>query len=282
MGRVLARAYHAASAALCAICLAASVAEPGAAEGARRVVSLSAVATQILLGIDHGESLVAVDAASAALPAARNYPVTESAKAGAHAPDLVLVAAPEAAAARRAAPSASVVEVAPHDLDEGWALCLEIGAALGRTEEARRFVRETSRPLAQLGAEAFGKRRPRVAAVLALEPLEVAGGHSFVTDLIELAGGESVGHGTEQPRLAWTTADLARAEPELIVIVTPGPASPVERELARRLASPSRRLGFLAFDPERDWLGGALPAARRLQAWIAEHADRPSTPPRAD
>jgi ABC-type Fe3+-hydroxamate transport system substrate-binding protein len=124
-----------------------------------------------------------------------------------------------------------------------------------------------------LGAEAFGKRRPRVAAVLALEPLEVAGGHSFVTDLIELAGGESVGHGTEQPRLAWSADELARAEPELIVVVTPKAASPVERELASRLAEPGRALEFLVLDAEREWLTGAVPAARRLQRWIAERVD---------
>jgi ABC-type Fe3+-hydroxamate transport system substrate-binding protein len=273
MRRALARAYHAAAPALSAICVTAWLVGPGAAEGARRVVSLSPVATHILLGLDHGESLVAVDAASAALPGARDYPVTDSAKLGVHAPDLVLAAAADAPAARRAVPSAALIEVALHDFDESWALCLEIGAALGRDAEARRFVRETSRPLAVLGAEAFGKRRPRVAAVLALEPLEVAGGHSFVTDLIELAGGESVGHGTEQPRLAWSADELARAEPELIVVVTPKAASPVERELASRLAEPGRALEFLVLDAEREWLTGAVPAARRLQRWIAERVD---------
>jgi ABC-type Fe3+-hydroxamate transport system substrate-binding protein len=280
--RALARAYHALPPAIAAICVTMCGAGPGGAEGARRVVSLSPVATQILLGIDHGERLVAVDAVSARLAGVRDYPVTERAKLGVHAPDLVLVSAADAPAARRAAPAAALIEVAPHDFDDGWALCLAIGAALDRAAEARRFVRETSRPLAVLGAEAFGKRRPRVAAVLALEPLEVAGGHSFATDLIELAGGESVGHGTEQPRLAWSAAELARAAPELIVVVTPKPASPVERALASQLAAPSRAVELLVLDAERDWLAGALPAARQLRAWIAERAARPSAPPQAD
>ena len=226
--------------------------------------------TEVVLALGHGERLVAVDAASATLPGARDLPVTESAKAGAHAPDLVLVPAAVAETARRAAPSASHIEVAVHDFDDGWALCLSVGAALGREEDARRFVRETSRPLAELGTESFGKRRPRVAAVLALEPLEVAGGHSFVTDLIELAGGESVSHGTEDPRLTWSRVEFARAEPELVVIVTAQPPSPQERERVSHLFAPALPVEFLVLDAERDWLTEALPAARRLRAWIAE------------
>ncbi len=212
---------------------------------------------------------MAVDAASARQPGARGVPVTESATAGAHAPGLVLVSAAEAEAARQAAPSAAQIVVAPHDFDDGWALCLSIGAALGRENDARRFVRERSRPLALLGTEAFGKRRPRVAAVLALEPLVIAGGHSFASDLIQLAGGESVSHGTEDPTLSWSAVELARAQPELVVIVTALPPSPAERERG------SHHFGlpveFLVLDAERDWLTAALPAARRLQAWIDEH-----------
>ena len=194
--------------------------------------------------------------------------MTESAAAGSFSPDLVLAPAAEAEAARRSAASAQLLEVALHDFDEGWAFCLAVGAALGREEETRLFVRETSRPLAELGAESFGKRRPRVAAVLALSPLEVAGGHSFVTDLIELAGGESVTHGTEEIRLAWSALDFAVAEPELVVVVTPRPPSDEERELARRRFGPALRVEFLTLDAEREWLSGAVPAARLLHGWI--------------
>ena len=199
-----------------------------------------------------------------------SLPVTESAGAGAYAPDLVLVPAAELETAKRAAPFASQIEVAPHDFDDAWALCQSVGAALGREEDARRFVLETSRPLAQLGSESFGRRRPRVAALLALEPLLVAGGHSFVTDLIELAGGESVSHGTEEPKLSWSPAELAAAAPELLVVVTAQPPSPEERERAARLSGPSLPVEFLVLDAERDWLREALPAARRLRAWIDE------------
>jgi iron complex transport system substrate-binding protein len=239
-----------------------------ATAGATRVVSLTPVGTEIVLALGRGEGLVAVDPASAALPGIRERPVATSATAASFFPDVVLAPEAEAATLRTSAPSALLIEVAPHDYDEGWALCRSIGAALGRAEEARRFVRETSRPLAELSAQSFGKRRPRLAAVLALEPLVVAGGHSFVTDLIELAGAESATHGTEEPRLAWSPEELARAAPELVVVVTRLAPSARERDLARRLFGSALRTEFLVLDAERHWLTEAVPAARRLNAWV--------------
>jgi ABC-type Fe3+-hydroxamate transport system substrate-binding protein len=195
--------------------------------------------------------------------------VTEGSVAGSFAPDVVLAAPAEAAAVRRSAPDARIVEVEPHNFDEAWELCRSIGAALGREREAHHFVLETSQPLAELGQESFGARRPRVAALLSLEPIVVAGGHSFATDLIELAGGESVSHGTEEIRLPWTREELARAAPELVVVVTPGAPSPRDLELAGRVLR-GLRVEFMAFDAERQWLRDALTPARLLRSWIAE------------
>jgi len=106
--------------------------------------------------------------------------------------------------------------------------------------------------------------------VLALEPLEVAGGHSFATDLIELAGGESVTHGTEEPRLVWSPGAFAQAGVELVVVVVPQAASAQHRERARSLFGSAVPVEFLVFEAERDWLTGALPAARKLRGWIAD------------
>jgi hypothetical protein len=227
------------------------------------------VGTEIVLALGERERLLAVDAASAEIPAVGDVPVTEASVAGSFAPDVVLAAPAEAAAVRSSAPGARIVEVEPHNFDEAWELCRSIGAALGREREAHRFVLETSRPLAELGQESFGARRPRVAALLSLEPLVVAGGHSFATDLIELAGGESVSHGTEEIRLPWTREQLAQAAPELLVVVTPGAPSARDLELGGRVLG-GLRVEFLALDAERQWLRDTLAPARRLRSWIAE------------
>ena len=240
---------------------------PAAADGVR-VVSLTPVGTSILLALGERDRLVAVDAASARLPGLAALPVADLATAASHAPAVLIVPAADAAAARAAVPAANVVDASPHDFDDAWSVLVFVGAVLGREADARRFVRERSRPLAELGAASFGKRRPRVAAVLALEPFAVAGGHSFATDLIELAGGESVTHGTEEPRLAWTPETLAAAQPELVVVVVPEEPSAADRARARRLLGAAAPVELLVFEGERDWLGAALPAARRLAGWI--------------
>jgi iron complex transport system substrate-binding protein len=226
------------------------------------------VATEIVVALGHGRHLVAVDAVSARIPGLQGLPVTEVLSTPAFAPDLLLVPADQVATARRALPRVPVVEVAPHDFDEAWDLYRAIGKALGQEEEAQRYVREISRPLAEIGARSFGKQRPRVVAVLALDPLEIAGGHSFVTDLIELAGGESVSHGTEEPRLQWSPEAIARARPGLALLVLGRTPSPQERERASRLLPAAVRIEVLALDTERFWLEEPAPVVERVRAWL--------------
>jgi hypothetical protein len=234
-----------------------------------RVVSLSVQATRVVQELGQGARLVAVDEASARLPGLEALPLTDGETLGRFDPDIVLAPTSELAAAHRAAPHAEWMEVDVHDFDDGWALCHAIGALLGRTEEARRFVQRRSRPLAEIAAESFGKRRPRVVAVLRLDPLEVAGGHSFATDLIEMAGGESVTHGSEAPRLEWTAARLAAAAPELVVLVGPRAGTKDSRRELRRRLGPGPPIEILPLDLEQVWLSEGARAARMLRRWIA-------------
>ena len=90
-----------------------------------------------------------------------------------------------------------VLEVAPHQFDEAFALYREIAAALGDAERGRATARRIGDPLARISAAQVGKRRPLVAALVSLEPLELAGGHSFVSDLVEVAGAETLTHASE-------------------------------------------------------------------------------------
>jgi ABC-type Fe3+-hydroxamate transport system substrate-binding protein len=253
------------------LCVLAASASPGGAEPspARRVASLVPAATELLVGLDATERLVAVDRVSHALPGVGPVPILDAAAALSLEADLLLV---PSEASRLSLRARRVIVVAPHDFDEAYAACLEIGAALGLEAEARRYVRDATRPLATLTAESFGRPRPRVATVLGVAPLRVAGGHSFATDLIELAGGESVSHGAEAFELAWSPEQLRAAAPDLIVVLGPEPADATARAQARELLGAIAPLEFLTFDPLRSWFSDALPAARRLRGWVTTGA----------
>jgi ABC-type Fe3+-hydroxamate transport system substrate-binding protein len=131
------------------------------------------------------------------------------------------------------AAGAELVEFAPHDLEDVFELCRRVGGQLVGTANALRFETELARPLAQIGGSSFGLARPRVIAVVGLDPLELAGGHSFETDLIEIAGGRSLTHGGDEPRLALRSEQLAEYAPDLIlVVVSPVELTPAEQRAA--------------------------------------------------
>ena len=131
-----------------------------------------------------------------------------------------------------------------------------------------------------MSADAYGYQRPRVAAVIGLRPLEVAGGHSFTTDLIEIAGAESVTHGREERRIAMTPAELRATGPDLVLVIQPTRLSAAEQRSVRGMLGDVREVAFLTFDRQRFWLRHAVETARlvrdRVQPLVAGRL--PSTP----
>ena len=124
-----------------------------------------------------------------------------------------------------------------------------------------------SRELAVISSAAFGYQRPRVAAVVGLSPLEVAGGHSFITDLIEIAGGESVTHGNHDLRVPMSRAELLATAPDLVVVISSSAMSDLERRQATELlgAPEVGYLGYLTLDSRRFWLRSGLERAQEMR-----------------
>ncbi len=169
----------------------------------------------------------------------------------------------ESQRAALSAGGALVLEVAPHQFDEAFALYREIGAALGEPERGRDTAARLGDPLARISAAQLGKRRPLVAALVSLVPLELAGGHSFMSDLIEVAGAESLTHANEVPRLPARVDEIRAASPELVVVaLTPLPDR-AARATVESWFAPTP-VAFLALEPEALWLDGALDAATEL------------------
>jgi ABC-type Fe3+-hydroxamate transport system substrate-binding protein len=250
--------------------------DPRAATAAR-VVTLSPLAARFVVAIGARARLVGADPASTALPALAGLTAVDLDRAAALAPDLVLVAAaPEpgnAGAAALARGGSQLVEFAPHDLEDVAALVREVGAKLVGAEAAGRFEAAYSRPLAKIGAESRGEPRPRVVAVVSFDPLVIAGGHSFETDLIEIAGGRSVTHPGVEPRLAIGADRWRELAPDLVLVIAPPPETEPGVRAVRNALPPGADLAFYSFDPTF-WIDASDEPARRLRGEIAPIAAR--------
>lgn len=227
---------------------------------ALRVVSLSPIASRFVLLLGAERRLVGVDSASAHLPGLEAMPAVDLAGAVALAPDLLLAAArpaPDTPEARKLADRGiDLVEFAPRDLEDVYALFREVGSRLvGRAEALKREV-ELARPLGTIGGASFGQRRLRTLAVTGFEPIAFAGAHSFETDLIELAGAHSLthAHGGEAERIAATPDRLAAYAPELILVITPAAVTAAQRQAVTAELADFEPIEFLTFNARTFWL----------------------------
>jgi ABC-type Fe3+-hydroxamate transport system substrate-binding protein len=238
----------------------------------RRVVALSPIASQWVAAIGAGHLLVGVDEASRQVPALAAIPVATWDDAADLAPDLVLVPAPpppgDPAAERLLARGARWAEFAPHSLEDVFELGRTVGVELVGAAEALRYETQVARPLALIGGSSFGQPRPRVLAVVGLDPLELAGGHSFETDLIEIAGGSSLTHGGSEPRLAVSSEQLTAYGADLVLVVAPAEPTDAEQRAARDRLPPAARIEFFVLDRDFFWLREPTKEARHLRAVI--------------
>ena len=240
---------------------------------AKRIVSLSPVASRFLLALGVGDRLVAVDGDSLGAPGIPALPATSFEDAARFNPDLVLVRSLpddrrvletlEAAGAR-------IVEFAPHDLEDVFALCRSLGGELVGGAAAGEFERRIARPLALIAGESPAEGRPRVIALVRVDPPEIAGGHSFETDLIEIAGGSSITHGSDDHRRPIDSAGLARLAPDLVLVMTALPLGPADEDHALRLVGDIAPVSFFPFAPETFWLDEPAREAARLRETIVE------------
>jgi ABC-type Fe3+-hydroxamate transport system substrate-binding protein len=217
------------------------------------------------LGLAH--LLVAVDRASQERLSAAVPEATWDVAVSRH-PDLVLVPPPpadrQASIEEMRAAGVRVLEVAPHDLSDAFELYREIAQTLGDEARGRSTAQRIGDPLARMSARNLGKRRPRVAALISLDPPVLAGGHSFVTDLIEAAGAETITHGDDVAQVPRRLDEIRAAAPELIVIAAPArPAEEAER-FVRSWFEPVP-VAILPIDTAELWLAGSLDAAIALQ-----------------
>ncbi len=240
---------------------------------ASSVVALDPIAARFVVAIGAARQLVGVGASAADDPRWGDVPSATLKTALALSPTLVLVNEapppedPDVTALTAAGARVAVFE--PHDLEDVAELVRDIGTALVGHLAAMRFETALTQPLAKIGGASFGQPRPRTAALVAFDPLEIAGGHSFETDLIEIAGGHSVTHPGEAVRRVIAHEDWADLAPDLILVTTREVMPPAARASTRARLPEGVRVAFFEFAGPGFWLEDAVDPARRLRAIIA-------------
>ncbi len=110
-----------------------------------------------------------------------------------------------------------VISLSPYRLQDVWEDMLRVGQALGRLDQAQKFVEKCQQRLTNLSIKTstFGAR-PQVAILEWLDPLMGAG--NWTPELVAYAGGENIfgeiGHHT--PWVTWE--ELQAANPDVIVL----------------------------------------------------------------
>jgi iron complex transport system substrate-binding protein len=115
---------------------------------------------------------------------------------------------------------ADVLSLDPHSLDEVLESIVTVGRRTGVAERAGRLAGGLRGRLAQVAGQVAGRPRPRVAVAEWVDPPFTAG--HWVPDLVRAAGGLPVAGRAGRPSVQTTWAEMAAAEPDLVVVAPCG------------------------------------------------------------
>jgi iron complex transport system substrate-binding protein len=197
----------------------------------RRIVSLVPSVTEILFAIEAQDRLVGVTDFCDWPPAARQKPRV----GGMLAPSLEVTARlrPDLAIATTAGNREETVAqlerlhipvylVNPVRVDDALHLVERLGALTGRPEAAAALARSLRARLGAVQAAVATLGRPRVLYVLWPEPLIVPGRGALVSELIALAGGQSVTAAAPSDYPRYTIEAAVASAPDVIVLARHG------------------------------------------------------------
>ena len=220
----------------------AAAADDAARPVPRRIVSLNPATTELLFAIGAGDRVIGRSRWDQWPAAARAVPeLGDAIRPGvervlAARPDLVvLYASADNRAAAEALRKAGVHVVSLRtdriaDLEEA---VVRLGALTARAEQARAAVDTLRRSLDAVRARVAGAARPSVFVHVWDAPLITIGAASYLSELIEVAGGRNAYADLEAPSPQVAFEDLARRDPDVILA---GP-----RAIARLSADPAWR-----------------------------------------
>jgi iron complex transport system substrate-binding protein len=167
--------------------------------------------------VSRGESIYAVDADLLASLA----------------PDLIITqdlchvcaASPDdlATALTRFSKQPKVLSLSPHSLADVWDDIRRIGEATGRRRDAQALSITLEQKVAAIEVKVAHAERPRVLCLEWMDPFYI-GGH-WVPEMVVKAGGEDVLGRPGEPSFRATPEEIAKTEPEIIVVMPCGYAA---------------------------------------------------------
>ncbi len=201
---------------------------------ARRIVSLSPSATEILFALGAGDRVVARSRYCDEPPEARRLPAVGDAftvsaeRVAALDPDLVLAGSrTQLDALSPLRERTRVVFAAADSLGEVRALIARLGELTGRPGAAARLTARIDRALARARRPGSGTLPP-VLFVVQHEPLVVAGGRSYVGELLAVLGVPNAAGDLERPWPVLSLEALVARNPGRILDATEAPAGDAE------------------------------------------------------
>ena len=208
----------------------------------RRIISLNPATTELFFALGAGGRLVGrthfdlYPAAAQAVPDLGNgmQPNVE-AVLGAR-PDLVVLYASNDnrdAAVRFRAAGVQTLTLRVDRIADFRRTVMTLGAVLGDTVSARAVVDSVTRTLDGVRAATRGRPKPTAFWKAWDSPVIAIGGGSFLTELVEIAGGRNIYGDDPRPSLDVTIEDVVRRDPDVILA---GPES-----AARMRAAPAWR-----------------------------------------
>jgi iron complex transport system substrate-binding protein len=257
------------SAAAAAVLLLLGAGEAGAATAPKRIVTLAPSCAEMVAGLGLGGAIVGVTeytdwpARAKTLPKVGSYVKFNVEAIVALKPDLVVATDdgnPPATLRRLERAGLRVVTLTLRDFAGIQQSMLRLGAIAGRTAEARRAVAEMTRVAGCVAARTRAAKKPRVLFAYQLAPVVSSGKGTFTTELLAMAGANSVTANVAQSYPHLSNESIVAGAPEVIVVSSMSPETDAERW--------------------RNWLSrwSSMPAVknRRVHMIDSTNVDRPS------
>lgn len=201
------------------------VVEPASTHrAAARIISLIPSLTEDLFAIGAGSQVIAVDQISTQLPGAHKLPIVGNFSSinterivGMH-PDVV-VAIPAQDRLLLPLSRAGVRRLLLKDdsFDDLFFDLEALGRLSGHADRARALQRQLRARTSQLTRSVRYKRAPSVFVVLDTNPIYTAGGPSYISTLIRLAGGRNAAGELHMAYTTYSAEALLRLQPDVLI-----------------------------------------------------------------